>query len=194
MTDDNSNKSNSSGQSEDSDAFEIASVGGEPATPASSAKHEEKILKLEEDLKRAKSDYLYLRADFDNYKRSVIKERSELIKYGSERVFTELLNVLDTFERALLMDLTTESLAQFKEGIQLTANELKKSLENFGLKEVPSMGVAFDPNVHEALSSEPTDSVPPGHITQVFKKPYKLHDRIIRHGQVVVAKAPEKQE
>jgi molecular chaperone GrpE len=52
------------------------------------------------------------------------------------------------------------------------------------------MGQLFDPSVHEALSSEPTDSVAPGTITQVFKKAYKLHDRVIRHGQVVVAKAP----
>lgn len=172
---------------EANEATEIISIGEEPVktTPKSDNSS------LEEALTKAQNDYLYLRADFDNYRKGVIKERAELIRYGSERVFVELLNVLDTFERALTVEITPETVDNFKEGIVLTANELKRTLENFGLKELPSDGVPFDPNIHEALSSEPTDSVPPGHITQVFKKPYKLHDRVIRHGQVVVAKAPE---
>ncbi|MCK6599858.1 MAG: nucleotide exchange factor GrpE, partial [Bdellovibrionaceae bacterium] len=55
----------------------------------------------------------------------------------------------------------------------------------------PSEGLAFDPNVHEALSAEPSESIPPGHVLRVFQKPYKFHDKILRTGQVVVAKKPE---
>jgi molecular chaperone GrpE len=179
-------------KNEDSE-FEIESVndGGSEASPASIA-NADAILALQAELDRAKKDYLYLRADFDNYKKSVIKERSDLLKYGSERVFRELLDVLDTFERALQTELTAESIQNYKEGISLTATELLKTLSRFGVTELPCEGLPFDPNVHEALSSEETDATAPGNITRVFKKAYKLHDRVIRPAQVVVAKAPNK--
>jgi molecular chaperone GrpE len=150
--------------------------------------------KLAAELEKAKKDYLYLRADFDNYKKSVIKERSEMIKFGSERVFCELLGVLDTLDLALQTEVTAETLDKYKEGVSLTANQLLKTMERFGVTEVPCLGAPFDPNTHEALSSEETDATPAGHITRVFKKAYKLHDRVIRPAQVVVAKAPAKSE
>ncbi len=145
---------------------------------------------LAAESEKYKNDYLYLRADFDNYKKSIIKERSDLIKYGSERVFTELLEVLDNFERALELKLTPDNIETYKAGIALTAAELRKVLQRFGVQEIESQGLAFDPSLHEALSSEETDNVAPGHITRVFKKAYKLHDRVIRPAQVVVAKEP----
>jgi molecular chaperone GrpE len=186
-----SDKNNSSG---DDEPIEIESVG--PADQASSsgdtAALEKKILALTEELTKSKNDQLYLRADFDNYRKSVIKERSDLIKYGSERVFVELLDVLDNFERALQVELTPETLNTFKEGLVLTANELKRALNKFGVNDIECDGAPFDPAIHEALSSEETDRVAPGHVARVFKKAYKLHDRVIRPAQVVVATAPSK--
>lgn len=176
---------------------EIQSISsGEEVTQVSSDNEldDEKISDLKSELDQAKRDFLYLRADFDNYKKSVIKERSDLIKYGCERVFVEVLGVLDNFDRALELELSPDNLASFKEGLLLTANEFKKVLENFGVRGLESQGVAFDPNIHEALSSEETDALPPGHIFRVFKKAYKLHDRVIRPAQVVVAKEPKKSE
>ncbi len=176
---------------------EIQSISsGEEITQVSSDNEpaDEKMAGLKSELDQAKRDFLYLRADFDNYKKSVIKERSELIKYGCERVFVEALGVLDNFDRALELELSPDNLASFKEGLLLTASEFKKVLENFGVREIDSQGVAFDPNIHEALSSEETDSLPPGHVFRVFKKAYKLHDRVIRPAQVVVAKEPKKSE
>jgi molecular chaperone GrpE len=147
---------------------------------------------LEHELAKVKKDYLYLRADFDNYKKGVLKERSDLLKYGSERIVTELLNVIDVFETALDMEVTAESLDKFKEGLVLTSNEFKNVLERFGVKSVDSLGKPFDPSIHEALSSDPTDDIPAGHVSRVFKKAYKLHDRLIRPAQVVVAIEPKK--
>lgn len=135
-----------------------------------------------------KNDYLYLRAEFDNYKRNVIKERSELVKYGNERLLVDILNVVDNFERALETKLSADNLATYSKGIEMTYQELKSVLSRFGLSEVAAHGQPFDPNIHEALSSEETEAVKPGHIHRVFKKPYKLHDKVIRPGQVVVAK------
>ncbi|MEK6554418.1 MAG: nucleotide exchange factor GrpE [Bdellovibrionota bacterium] len=149
---------------------------------------------LQEELDKTKKDYLYLRADFDNFKKAAIRERSELVKYGAERVVTELLDILDNFDRALSLDLTSENMGSFKEGLTLTRNEFHKMLSRFGVTPVESEGQPFDPNLHEALSSEETDSMPQGHITQVFKKAYKLHDKLIRPAQVVVAKEMSKKE
>lgn len=137
-----------------------------------------------------KTDYLYLKAEFENYKRNAIKERSDLLKFGAERVSRDILDVVDNFERALQTKVSADTLQTFKVGIEMTAKELKDLLAKHGVSEIPSEGQSFNPAHHEAISSEPTATVPPGHVVRVFKKPYKLHDKVIRMGQVVVATAP----
>ncbi|MGE5085615.1 MAG: nucleotide exchange factor GrpE [Bacillota bacterium] len=149
------------------------------------------IQKLQEQAEKFKNDYLYLRAEFENYKRNAIKERSDLMKYGGERFIRDLLEVVDNFDRALQVNVTAENLSTFKQGIELTSQELKNLLTRHAVTEIPAEGVPFDPAVHEALSSEATDKFAPGYVARVFKKPYKLHDKVIRTGQVVVAKKPE---
>lgn len=150
---------------------------------------------LEEQLDKAKQDYLYLAADFENYKKNAIKERSELVKFGNERLLRELLEVVDNFERAIEADKQEDSsLESLKSGVQMIFEELNHLLQRFGVKEVDSKGKPFDPNLHEALSSEPSTDIPPGHITQVFKKAYKFNDRLLRPAQVVVAVEPSGKE
>ncbi len=136
-----------------------------------------------------KNEYLYLRAEFDNYRKNTLKERSDLLKFGAERVLRDLLEVVDNFDRALAQQVTAESLNQFKTGVELTAKEFKDALTKNGVQEVPSQGQPFNPLFNEAISSESTNTVAEGYVTQVFKKAYKLHDKIIRLGQVVVATA-----
>lgn len=149
------------------------------------------ILKLQEQAEKFKNDFLYLRAEFENYKRNAIKERSDLMKYGGERFIRDLLEVVDNFERALSTNISADNFSTFKQGVEMTAQELKSLLQKHSVLEVPSLGVAFDPMIHEALGSEPSEQIAPGHIARVFKKPYKLHDKVIRPGQVIVAKKPE---
>ncbi|MBC7465240.1 MAG: nucleotide exchange factor GrpE [Bdellovibrio sp.] len=159
------------------------------ATEATAAKSELEI--AAEEAAKWRNDFLYLKAEFENYKRNAIKERSELLKFGIERIGRDILDVVDNFERALQVQLTPETIPTFKTGIEMTAKELKDLLGRHGIHEVPSEGLPFNPAHHEALSSEPTNAVPNGHISKVFKKPYKLHDKIIRTGQVIVATAPK---
>lgn len=142
-----------------------------------------------EEAAKWKNDFLYLKAEFENYKRNVLKERSDLLKFGSERIARDLLEVVDNFDRALEINVTAETVQNFKVGIELVAKEMKDMLSKHGITEVPSTGEAFNPQHHEAISSEATNTVPEGHVSRVFKKPYKLHDKIIRMGQVVVATA-----
>lgn len=145
---------------------------------------------LQKDLDKAKSDLLYLGAEFENYKRNAIKDRSELLKFGAERLAKDLLEVVDNFERALAVE--NPSIDVIKQGISLIHKEMMNLLLKHNIREVESQGVPFDPSTHEALTSEETDSVPEGHVSRVFKRAYKIHDRLIRPAQVVVAKAPSK--
>lgn len=142
---------------------------------------------LAAELQKVKNDFLYLAAEFENYKKQAIKERADMRKYGAERLIVDLLSVLDIFDTALSSELNSQNLESFKKGLELTASELRATLQRHGVVEVANDG-SFDPNVHEALMSEESDQVPAGQIVKVFKKPFKLHDRVIRPGQVSVAK------
>lgn len=137
---------------------------------------------------KLKQDFLYLKAEFETYKRNSIKERSDLIKYGPERFATEVLNVMDNFERALSLQVNSDNMGQFVKGMEMTYQEMKNVMSKFNIQEVSAEGKPFDPNLCEALSAEDSTTVASGHVTRVFKKPYKLHDKLIRPGQVVVAK------
>lgn len=147
----------------------------------------EDVEALKTELQKAKNDYLYLLAEFDNFRKNAIKERSELTKFGSERLVREFLNVFDNFERALTVE--TKDLKSFRDGIEMIAGELKALLKKFGVEEIKAEGEPFDPTKHEALSSEPRDDMPAGHVARVFKKAYKMHDKLIRPAQVTVSTA-----
>lgn len=154
-----------------------------------SPKEETPAVSLEkclQDLAKAKNDYLYLHAEFDNYRKNAIKERSQYLKYAGERLVVELLGVHDNFERALQSFKNNPDDPFFK-GMELIKAQMKTVLEQFGVSEVPAESKPFDPMMHEALSNEETDAAEPGTITKVFRKAYKLHDKLIRPAQVVVA-------
>ena len=174
---------------EDTENFEIESItsGGEENSSATA-----QVSELKKEIEKLKNDYLYLRADFDNYRKAKIKETAELTRYGAKRIIVELLSIIDTFELALSHEVTAENFQSFKEGMQLTASELNKLLASFGVKEIEILNKPFDPNTQEAISSEPTDQMPAGHVLRVFKKGYKLHDLLVRPAQVVVAQSPDK--
>lgn len=148
----------------------------------------EKLKTTEKELKNFQEKYLYLRAEFDNYKRHIAKEQIEIKKYGSQALVTSLLNILDIFDQALSIT-QNENLESFKKGIEMTSLEFKNTLKNHGIQEVAcEKGLPFDPKVHEALSHENSSDVPPGHILKVYRKAYKFHDRLLRPAQVIVAK------
>lgn len=165
-----------------------------PETNANGAEAQSELTEVETlqaEVGKWKNEFLYLKAEFDNYKKNVLKERSDLLKYGAERVAKDMLEVADNFERALEVKITPESVNTFKQGVEMTAKELKDALGKHGIQEIPGLGQPFNPHFFEALSAEATDKFAEGSISRVFKKAYKLHDKIIRMGQVVVATAPK---
>lgn len=171
--------------------LESEAIGFTEIDAASVASTIEKGDDLKGLLDKAAKDYLYLRAEYDNYRRQAIKERADLVRYSGEKLARDLLETLDIFDTALAADVNAENYQNFAKGIQLTAQQLRATLNKHGIHDVPSQGEVFNPLVHEALASAPSDDVPAGHIVQVFKKPYKYHDKVLRPGQVVVAKPKE---
>ena len=160
-------------------AVEPESPDGEEETPES----------LADKLARTEKDYLYMRAELENLKRQSFKERSQLLKYGCERLARDLLDTLDVFKSALSTEVSEETYQEFVKGIELTAQSLKATLEKHGILEMDCIGQPFDPATQEALSSEVNENFPEGHVSQVFKAPYKYHDKLLRPGQVVVTRA-----
>jgi len=182
MTDLNNNdKNETKNLGEDSASESIAN----DVTATGSTKE---IETLKEELNKSKSDILYLKAEFDNYKRNSIKERSDLIKFGSERLAFDLLSVLDNFDRALQSTTSKENLDAVIKGIELTAKELKAVLQKHNINEFAATGDSFDPALHEALTTEETTEIDEGKVFRVFRKGYKFHDKILRVAQVVVSK------
>jgi len=142
---------------------------------------------LKEELGLANDKYVRLYAEFDNFRRRTIKEREDARKTEGKDVIVSLLPVLDDFERALRSMETTGDVASLKEGVQLIQQKLKNTLTQKGLKEMESIGTAFDPEVHEAITNipAPADDMK-GKVMDEMEKGYLLNDKVIRFAKVVV--------
>jgi molecular chaperone GrpE len=134
---------------------------------------------------------LRVAADFDNYKKRAAREREQYVAYANERLVKELLPILDDLERALEAAEKHEG-AQLEEGVRLVHRSLASVLERNGLQEIATNG-KFDPHVHEALLSQPSEAEE-GTVVDVVQKGYTLADRVIRPARVVIAAAPPRQE
>jgi molecular chaperone GrpE len=143
--------------------------------------------KLRSELEQARDKYVRLYAEFDNYKRRTTKERIDLLQTAGKDILTDLLPVLDDFERALKsMDAATDIIA-VKEGVSLVHHKLKNILQQKGLKEMQSTGEAFNADLHEAITNIPAPSEDlKGKIVDELEKGYFLNDKVIRFAKVVV--------
>jgi molecular chaperone GrpE len=134
---------------------------------------------------------LRLAADFENYKKRVARERQEYVALANERLLAELLPIVDDLERALNAAEQHEE-AQLEEGVRLVHRSLAGLLERHGVTPIETDG-KFDPHVHEALLSQPSEAEE-GSVIDVVQKGYKLGDRVVRPARVVVAASPASEE
>jgi molecular chaperone GrpE len=132
-----------------------------------------------------------LQADFVNYKRRVEREREEQTKSANRELILKLLPVLDDFARALGTVPQEMADADWVQGMALIERKLMATLEEEGLKRIGAEGKDFDPWEHEAVFCEQSSDNDEGKVKAVFRDGYKLHDRVIRPAQVVVAKGSE---
>ena len=134
---------------------------------------------------------LRLAADFENYKKRAARERQEYVQLANERLIAELIPILDDLERALAAAEEHQE-AQLEEGVRLVHSTLASLLTRHGVKPIETEG-KFDPYVHEALLSQPSEAEE-GSVIDVVQKGYKLGERVVRPARVVVAAPQAPQE
>lgn len=130
--------------------------------------------------------YIRLMADFQNFRKRTEKQKSEIHAYANEKIVLELIQVMDNFERALMMECENEK--GFKEGMEMIFVQLKDVLKNTGVTEIEAYDVEFDPNFHNAVMMEDTDKVESGKVSEVLQKGYILNGKVVRPSMVKVAR------
>ena len=152
------------------------------------AELEERIELLQRERDEVIDDLKRVAADFDNYRKRALRDQEALVARAHERLVKELLPVLDDLERALVAAEEHEE-ARLEEGVRLVHRELRDALAKEGLVEIDTDG-EFDPHVHEALLTQPSDE-DDGAILQVIQKGYRLGDRVLRPARVVVSQGAQ---
>ncbi len=147
----------------------------------------EQVKLLEQQVEKEKKEYLYLMADFDNFRKRTVKEKADLIRNASEKAMADLLPVIDDFERGIEANRNTDDPEILRQGMELIYNKFVKYLERYGVKPIESTGQVFDPEIHEAIAMVPvTDEEQKGKVIDTPTKGYKINDKVLRHAKVAV--------
>nr|WP_231584102.1 nucleotide exchange factor GrpE [Domibacillus indicus] len=147
---------------------------------------ETKEEQLQKQLDESEDRYLRLRADFDNFRRRANLDREAQEKYRAQKLVTELLPVLDNFERALQVTAEHDETKSVLQGMEMVYNTLVKALESEGVEPIETVGKPFDPTVHQAVMTDNDESAEPNSVLAELQKGYKLKDRVIRPSMVKV--------
>lgn len=137
----------------------------------------------EEEDESWQEKYTRLMADFQNFRKRTEKEKSDVYSFANEKITTDLLKVVDDFERALDSESKDEAYA---EGMKMIFNEFMDILKASGLKEIEALGEDFDPNFHHAVMQDKNDDYESGKVTEVLQKGYMLNEKVIRPSMVKV--------
>ena len=145
------------------------------------------VEELRSQLEKEKKEYMFLMAEFDNFRKRTLREKSELIKNAAESAFKGLLPIVDDFERALKATEGVSDAGAVREGMELIYKKLKKYMEQNGVREMDPEDRDFDADRHEAISAVPVpDESLKGKILDTVEKGYTINDKVLRHAKVVV--------
>ncbi len=129
-----------------------------------------------------------LQADFNNYRRRMEKEKSEISTFANEKIMAELLPVMDNMERALQASSEEEKESGLYKGVELVLKQLEGTLNKFGLEGIEAVESEFDPNFHYAVAQEEVEDMDSNKVVEVFQKGYKLGNKVVRPAMVKVSK------
>ncbi len=146
-----------------------------------------KIAELENANKDLQNEFLKKRAEFENFRRRMEKDKEDFIKYSLEKFIKQLIPIMDSLNMALHPNNIPEEQLKAFEGFTLIFKQFQDLLSKNGVVEISAIGETFDPNIHQAISQEASQDVESGKVTKEYQKGYKLHDRLLRPAMVVVA-------
>jgi molecular chaperone GrpE len=145
-------------------------------------------MKLRAEIASLNDKYLRLYSEFDNYRKRTQRERADLLKTATSGLITQLLPILDDFDRANKSFSITVDIAAIREGVELIHGKFRKVLEQKGLEEIKALGEPFDTDLHEAITNLPADSDEMrGKVVDEIEKGYMLNGTVIRYAKVAVA-------
>ena len=170
-------KETSSGSQKENSSEEVSSEKDEEIS------EEEEREKLEQEVEELEKSLKNVMADFDNYRKRMMREKKNIIERATEDLMIDLLEILDDFERAIENEDEMES-----EGVNMIYKKFKKALQKHGLEEIDAENEKFDPKYHECLMSVEDEDHEEDEIIEEFQKGYKLNDKVIRPSKVKVAK------
>lgn len=143
--------------------------------------------KLRAEAEEHKQRLLRTQADFDNFRRRTLKEKEELGKYASAKLITELLPVIDNFERALSTTAESADLSSYAKGVEMIFRQLEGILKTEGLTAMEPVGTPFNPEFHQAIMQVESDEYEEGTVVEVVQKGYLLKDKVLRPAMVKVS-------
>lgn len=142
---------------------------------------------LEEQLAQLRDTHLRLMAEYDNYRKRTLKEKSDLIRHGGEKALRDLIPVVDDLDIALANIDATEDIQAVRQGVHLIYSKFVDYLQRQGVRAIETTDAAFDEELHEAIATFPAPTEEQrGRIIDCVKKGYMLHDKVLRHASVVV--------
>jgi len=185
-------QNNQNGPFDDEDTQPVDANGDADLEDIESGNEEPDIEQLQQELAESRDQVLRLAAEFENFKKRIERERETLVKYAGENILRELLSTVDNLDRSLEQGTTDigdaqQQLDALLEGVGLTHKGLLTTLEKFEVVPIESVGKDFDPNEHEAMTMEASETVPANQILQEFAKGYRFRDRLLRPAMVVVS-------
>lgn len=148
---------------------------------------ESSLESLRAELRTAEDRALRSQAELENYRKRIARQMDDERRYANLPLMRDLLPVLDNIQRAIEAAEKTHDTASLLQGIKIVAQQLEDALARHHCRQIDAMNVAFDPHLHEAIAQQPSMSQPPGTVILVTQSGFRLHDRVVRPSQVIVA-------
>ena len=149
---------------------------------------EKEMQETKDELDEQKDKFIRLQAETDNFRKRLSREKEEVSQYANERLFKELIPIFDNFERAL--EDPSNEIKSLKEGLDMILKQFNTFLEKENVEPIKAIGEKFNPEFHEALTSEESNDHEEDTIISQFVKGYKINNRVLRPSQVIIAKKP----
>lgn len=180
-------KTNDESSGFDATVSEEASMKPSSEESVAFGSEEATVAELEKKVHASNDRYLRLMAEFDNFKKRTSREYAQTIEMANEKIIMDLVDVRESFERALCHGETATEIKPFFDGIKLIFSKFDAILSAHGLVPFADQGDVFDPQIHDALMKIPHDKIPEDSIAEIFEKGYLLKDHVIKHARVVVS-------